>query len=183
MTDFSNLKRRMEGAVNALHKELSGLRTGRASANLVDGVMVEAYGNMTPLNQVASISVPESRMITLQVWDKSMVAAVEKAILNANLGLNPSSEGQLVRLPIPDLTEERRKEMTKIAAKYSEQCKISIRNIRRDGMEALKKAEKDGDISQDELHSKSDEVQKLTDNFVSEVDKKLKEKEDEIMKV
>ena len=180
---MDDLKRRMEGALNAFSKELGGLRTGRASTALVDGVNVEAYGGLMPLNQVASISVPEPRLITVQVWDGSMVQAVEKAIQNANLGLNPATEGQLIRLPIPDLTEERRKELVKVASQYAEHAKVSVRNVRRDGMESLKKAEKSGEISEDELHSESEEVQKITDDFVKKIDEALKSKEAEILKV
>jgi len=183
MIDLADLRKRMEGAFASLHKELSGLRTGRASGSLVEGVMVEVYGNMMPLNQVASISVPEPRMITLQVWDKSATQAVEKAIINANLGLNPSTDGQLIRLPIPDLTEERRREMVKIGSKYLEQSKIAVRNIRRDGMDDIKKGEKDGKLSQDEARAESDKVQKLTDEFIEKMDAAFHSKEQEIIKV
>lgn len=181
--DISDLKRRMEGALTSFHKELSGLRTGRASSNLVDHIMVEAYGNPTPLNQVASINIPEPRLITLQVWDKGLVQEVEKAIINANLGLNPATDGQLIRLPIPSLTEERRKEMAKIASKYQENAKISVRNIRRDGMDSLKKLEKSGGISEDEVRIKSEEVQKLTDDHIAKIDEDFHHKEKEILTV
>jgi len=183
MSDFADLNKRMEGALNALQKELVGLRTGRASVNMVDGVVVESYGQMMPLNQVGTVSVPEPRMITIQVWDKGLVPSVEKAILNADLGLNPSSDGQLVRLPIPDLNEERRTEMAKIGSKYAEQAKIAIRNVRRDGMDSLKKQEKASEISQDEMHTQGDEIQKLTDDFVKKIDTLFAEKEKEIMTV
>ncbi len=183
MANMADLRKRMEGALSSFNSDLGGLRTGRASASLVDKVVVDAYGSMMPLSQVASVNVPEARLITLQVWDKSMVSAVEKAIINADLGLNPSSDGQLVRLPIPDLTEDRRKEMVKIGAKYAEDKKIAIRNIRRDGMESLKKAEKNSEISKDEMHAESDEVQKLTDEYVAKVDDAFKSKEEEIMTV
>ncbi len=142
--------RRMDGAVDALNRELSGLRTGRASVNLLDAVKVDAYGSPTPINQIGNINVPEPRMLTVQVWDGGMIKAVEKAIRESGLGLNPSVDGQLVRVPLPALTEERRQELTKIAAKYAEEARISVRNVRRDAMEALKKSEKDGDISEDE---------------------------------
>ncbi len=183
MADMQDLERRMEGAVNAFSNDLGGLRTGRASASLVENVQVEVYGSLMPLNQVATINIPEPRMISLQVWDKGNVPFVEKAILNADLGLNPSSDGQIVRLPIPDLTEERRTEMTKIAGKYAEQARVSVRNVRRDGMEAVKKQEKDGEISQDEMHGKSDEVQQLTDRFIKQIDEMLAAKEKDIMTV
>ncbi len=183
MVDLADLKQRMENTFAAFQKDLGGLRTGRASASLVEGVMVDVYGSMMPLNQVATISVPEPRMISLQVWDKSNVPAVEKAIINADLGLNPSSDGQLVRLPIPDLTEERRKEMVKIGSQYAEKARIAIRNTRRDGMDEIKKEEKNGDISQDEMHALSDDIQDLTDKYVEKIDSALEEKEQEIMKV
>lgn len=181
--DLKDLRRRMEGALKSFATELSGLRTGRASANLLDSVMVEAYGNTVPLNQVGSVSVPEPRLLTVQVWDKGTVKAVEKAIMNAGLGLNPSADGQLIRVPIPDLTQERRVELTKVAGKYAESAKVSVRNIRRDGMDALKKMEKDGDISKDEHKGKSDDVQKLTDEFIKKVDEALAAKEKEILQV
>lgn len=183
MSDIADLKRRMEGALKTFSQELSGLRTGRASANLLDTVTVEAYGSHMPLNQVASVNVPEPRLITVQVWDKSMIKAVEKGIANANLGLNPATDGQLIRLPIPELSQERRKELCKIAAKYAESTKVAIRNVRRDGMDHLKKLEKDGDISKDEHHSKSEEVQKITDDYIKKVDEMFVGKEKEIMTV
>ena len=187
MSDVAGLKkdlsRRMEGAVEVLHKEFTGLRTGRASVSLLEPVMVEAYGVPTPLNQVASVSVPESRMLSVQVWDKSMVKAVEKAIRDSGLGLNPAADGTLVRVPIPALNEERRAELSKVAGKYAEQAKISVRNVRRDGMDQLKKWEKDGDISKDEMHDQEKEVQKLTEKVIGEIDEALSHKEQEIMQV
>jgi len=183
MANIADLERRMEGALHSFQKELASLRTGRASASLVEGVNVEAYGSFMPMSQVASIGVPEPRLITLQVWDKELVQSVEKAITNANLGLNPSTDGQLIRLPLPDLTEERRKELVKIASKYQEQAKISVRNVRRDGMESLKKLEKDGNISQDEMHNKHDEVQKITDSFIEKIDEAFHLKEREILTI
>ncbi|KJE36965.1 ribosome-recycling factor [Thalassospira sp. HJ] len=187
MSDVAGLKkdlsRRMEGAVEVLHKEFTGLRTGRASVSLLEPVMVEAYGVPTPLNQVASVSVPESRMLSVQVWDKSMVKSVEKAIRDSGLGLNPAADGTLVRVPIPALNEERRAELSKVAGKYAEQAKISVRNVRRDGMDQLKKWEKDGDISKDEMHDQEKEVQKLTDKVIGEIDEALSHKEQEIMQV
>lgn len=181
--DLEDLKRRMDGALKSLHAEFGGLRTGRASASLLDPVMVDAYGSSMPLNQVATVGVPEPRLITVQVWDRSMVGAVEKAILNAGLGLNPMSEGQNVRVPIPDLSEERRAELTKVAAKYAEQAKISVRNVRRDGMDQLKRLEKDGEISQDDHKRFADRIQSLTDDFVKKIDEALASKEKDIMKV
>lgn len=187
MSDVAGLKkdlsRRMAGAVEVLHKEFTGLRTGRASVSLLEPVMVEAYGVPTPLNQVASVSVPESRMLSVQVWDKTMVKAVEKAIRDSGLGLNPAADGTLVRVPIPALNEERRAELSKVAGKYAEQAKVSVRNVRRDGMDQLKKWEKDGDISKDEMHDQEKEVQKLTDKVIGEIDEALSHKEQEIMQV
>lgn len=180
---LADLERRMDGALDALKKDFSGLRTGRASVNLLEPVMVEAYGGVTPLTQVGAVTAPEPRLLSVQVWDKSVVKAVEKAIRNAGLGLNPVVDGQVIRVPVPDLTEERRAELAKVAAKYAEQARVAIRNIRRDGMDALKKAEKDGDISKDAHRAESDKVQKLTDDFVARVDDALKTKEKEIMHV
>ena len=181
--DLSDLQKRMDGAITALKSELAGLRTGRASPNLVDSVTVEAYGQRMPLNQVGTVSVPEPRLISIQVWDKGMVQAVDKAIREAGLGLNPVIDGQLVRLPIPVLTEERRKELAKIAHKYAESARVAVRNVRRDGMERLKKQEKDHEISQDEHKGIGDKVQKLTDDHVKKVDEMLAAKEKEIMQV
>ncbi|MES2215484.1 MAG: ribosome recycling factor [Pseudomonadota bacterium] len=178
---MNDLKTRMESTMKVLDNELKGLRTGRASVNLLDPVVVEAYGSKMPLSQVATVSTPDARMISVQVWDKAMVKAVEKAITEANLGLNPSSEGQVIRLPIPALSEERRKDMVKLAHKYGENTKIAIRNIRRDGMETLKKMEKDNEIAKDEHHSLSEDIQKLTDDFTGKIDTTAKQKEQEIM--
>lgn len=181
--DLNDLKRRMDGAIEALRREFAGLRTGRASIGLLEPITVEAYGATMPLNQVGTIGVPEPRMITVQVWDKSLVSAVEKAILNSGLGLNPATDGQQVRVPIPQLSEERRVELTKIAGKYAEQARVAVRNVRRDGMENLKHMEKDGEISQDEHHMWAEEVQSLTDEHVKLVDEVLAQKEAEIMQV
>lgn len=177
------LQEKMDKALKVLDHELKGLRTGRASVNLLDSVTVEAYGDRMPLSQVASITTPDARTINVQVWDKSMVLSVEKVITVANLGLTPSSDGQLIRLPIPALTEERRKELAKLAHKYGEDTKISLRNIRRDGNEELKKMEKDNIIAKDEHHSLAEQVQKLTDEYSSKVDSAIKQKEQEIMTV
>ena len=173
----------MDGAIEALQKEFAGLRTGRASVGLLEPVQVEAYGSTMPLNQVASISVPEPRMVTVQVWDRGMVGAVERAIRESGLGLNPASDGQLVRVPIPALSEERRIELTKIAGKYAEQARIAVRNVRRDGMEMLKKMEKDHEISQDEHRHWSEEIQQLTDKRIKGIDAALAQKEEEILQV
>lgn len=183
MTGFEDLKRRMEGALASFKHELSGLRTGRASAALLDTVMVEAYGSAVPINQVGNISVPEARMLSVSVWDKSMVGAVERAIRDCGLGLNPISDGMVLRIPLPELNEERRRELVKVAHNYAETARIAIRHIRRDGMEALKKAEKDGAIGQDDSRAQADKVQKLTDDMISEADKTLAAKEAEIMHV
>ncbi|WP_020593683.1 ribosome recycling factor [Kiloniella laminariae] len=180
---MKDLSRRMDGAIDALKKDFAGLRTGRASTALLEPIMVEAYGASMPITQVGTITVPESRMLAVQVWDRSMVGAVEKAIRESGLGLNPSPDGQLVRVPIPALSEERRKELVKIAGKYSEQAKVAVRNVRRDGMEALKKMEKDGDISQDEMHSVGDDIQKLTDKHIKSIDDVSAQKDEEIMQV
>lgn len=181
--DQQEITRRMEGALKTLHHEFAGLRTGRASVNLLDHLMVDAYGSMMPINQVGTVSAPEPRMLTVQVWDKSMVKAVEKAIANSNLGLNPAPDGQLVRVPIPALSEERRKEMAKVAAKYTEQAKVAVRNVRRDAMDSLKAQEKNGDISEDEHRKLSEQVQKLTDDYVKKADEALVHKEKDIMSV
>jgi len=181
--DPKELEKRMQGAVDALKKEFAGLRTGRASVNLLDPVMVDAYGQRMPLNQVGTVSAPEPRLLTVNVWDKGLVVSVAKAVREAGLGLNPAPDGQLVRVPIPELTAERRTELAKLAHKYAEQGRVAVRNVRRDGMEALKKAEKDHKISQDEHRQKSDEVQKLTDRYVKQVDETLAHKEKEIKTV
>ena len=177
------IQRRMEGAVDSLHKEFSGLRTGRASASLLDTVVVDMYGSKMPINQVGTVSVPEPRLISVQVWDGSAVKMVEKAIRDSGLGLNPMPDGNNIRIPIPDLNEERRKELTKIAGKSAESARISVRNVRKDGMDSIKKMEKDGDISEDDLKRLSDEIQSLTDGTIKEIDKMLSAKEDDIMTV
>lgn len=180
LNDFS---RRMDGALEALRKEFAGLRTGRASVNLLDPVMVQAYGSPMPLNQVGTVSVPEPRMITVQVWDKGLVSAVEKAIRDAGLGLNPASDGTTVRVPLPELSQERRQELTKVAHKYAEQGRVAVRNVRRDGNDYLKKLEKDHEISEDEHKKLADQMQKLTDEHVKKVDEALAAKEKEILQV
>lgn len=180
---LSRYRDRMDKAVSALKEEFASLRTGRASANLLDQIMVEAYGATTPLNQVAAITVPEPRSISVSVWDRGVVVSVEKAIRSSGLGLNPVVEGQTLRIPIPPLTEERRRDLAKIAAKYAEQQKVAIRNVRRDANDDLKKAEKDSVISQDEQKRLEAEVQKITDEAVKRVDEALKTKEQEIMQV
>jgi ribosome recycling factor len=181
--DLDDIERRMKGANEALKSEFAGLRTGRASTSLLDPVMVDVYGSNMPLNQVGTVSVPEPRMLSVQVWDKANVSAVEKAIRNSGLGLNPMLDGQLVRIPIPELNEERRRELAKIAAKYAEQARIAVRNVRRDGMDQLKKAEKDKLISEDDHKMYADEIQELTNKYVGDVDTALQAKEAEIMQV
>lgn len=181
--NMKDLKRRMDGAIEALSREFGGLRTGRASPSLLDTIVVEAYGGEMPLNQVAGVSVPEPRMISVSVWDNTVVKGVEKAIRESDLGLNPMIEGNVLRIPIPELNEERRKDLTKVAGKYAEQARIAIRNVRRDGMESLKKSEKDGDISEDESRRMHDQIQKLTDEHIELVDTALSDKEAEIMQV
>ena len=180
---LKDLQRRMDGAIEVLRKEFGGLRTGRASASLLEPVQVPAYGNTVPLAQVASVNVPEPRMITVQVWDRSVVKAVDKAIREAGLGLNPQTEGQVIRVPIPELNEERRRELTRVAAKYAEQARVSVRNVRRDGIEALRKLEKDGEISQDEHRKLDREVQHLTDDHIKRIDETLSQKDKEILQV
>jgi len=181
--DLSALEKRMTGALDALKKEFSGLRTGRASASLLEPIHVDAYGSSMPLTQVGTISVPEPRMLTVQVWDKALVSHVDKAIREAGLGLNPMADGQLVRVPIPALNEERRNELKKIAHKYTEQARVAVRNVRRDGMEMLKKMEKDGALSQDDQRAASEKVQKLTDGYIKKIDEALVHKEGEITQV
>ncbi|MFZ0609938.1 MAG: ribosome recycling factor [Xanthobacteraceae bacterium] len=181
--EMNDLTRRMQGAIASLRQELSGLRTGRASPALLDHVQVEAYGNHMPLNQLATISVPEPRLLTVQVWDRSTVHAVEKAISAANLGLTPSTEGQVLRLRIPELNEERRREIAKVAHKYAEGARVAVRHVRRDGLDLLKKLEKDHKISEDEQTRHAAEVQKVTDTTIAEVEKMLAGKEKEIMTV
>lgn len=180
---LKDLQRRMDGAIDALRKEFGGLRTGRASASLLEPILVNAYGSMMPLPQLASINVPEPRMITVQVWDRGMVKAVDKAIRESSLGLNPQTEGQTIRVPIPDLNQERRRELTKVAAKYAEQARVSVRNVRRDGIEALRKLEKDGDISQDEHRKLEKDIQALTDGHIKRIDETLAQKDKEILQV
>jgi ribosome recycling factor len=173
----------MDGALDVLKKEFSGLRTGRASAHLLDPVQVDAYGSALPLAQCGTVSVPEPRLITVQVWDRALVKSVEKAIRDAGLGLNPQTEGQTVRVPIPDLNEERRRELTKLAAKYGEQARISVRNVRRDGLDTLKKMEKAGEISEDEHRKIQHDVQALTDDFIKRIDDSVAAKDREILQV
>lgn len=177
------LKTRMTKSISSLRDELAGLRTGRASASLLDPVSVDAYGSKMPLNQVATVSVADPRLLSVQVWDQSMAQAVEKAIRDSGLGLNPAAEGAVIRVPLPELNEERRRELGKVAHNYAEQARVAIRHIRRDGMDTLKKLEKDGDIGQDDSRSRSDQVQKATDDAVAEVDNLLSVKEQEIMQV
>ncbi|MBO0344531.1 ribosome recycling factor [Roseibium limicola] len=181
--DLDDLKRRMEGALSVLKADFASLRTGRASASMLDAIVVNAYGQQMPINQVGTVSVPEPRMVAVQVWDKGMVGAVDKAIRESNLGLNPVVDGTLLRLPIPELNQERRQELIKIAHKYAEASKVAVRHVRRDGMDNAKKAEKDGDISQDDSRVASDEIQKLTDSMITEVDSMLEKKEQEISQV
>ncbi len=181
--DLTDTQRRMRGAIDALKHEFSGLRTGRASASLLDPVMVDAYGSTVPLNQIGNVGTPEARMITVQVWDKGLVNATDKAIRNAGLGLNPVIDGTTLRIPVPELNEERRRDLVKVANKYTEQARVAVRNVRRDGMDKLKKLEKDGDISKDVHKDKADEVQKLTDNAIKEVDQLFVAKEKEILQV
>ena len=182
-TDLKELKRRMDGAIAAFKSDIASLRTGRASANILDPVTVEAYGSRVPLNQVANVSVPEPRMLSVSIWDKQMVGAVDRAIRESNLGLNPIVDGQTLRIPLPELNEERRRSLVKIAHEYAEKARVAVRHVRRDGMDGLKKAEKDGIIGQDESRTQSDRVQKMTDETISDVDRLLAEKEKEIMQV
>jgi ribosome recycling factor len=177
------MNRRMDGAVGTLKTELAGLRTGRASPALLDPVKVEAYGNTVPINQVGTTSTPQSRLLTVQVWDKGLAKAVDKAIRDAGLGLNPQMDGQLLRIPLPELNQERRKELSKLAAKYAEAARVAVRNVRRDGNDLLKKLEKDHRIGQDEQHTKGEELQKLTDSHIKDIDAALHSKEQEIMQV
>ncbi len=181
--DIDDIERRMNGAVEALRREFAGLRTGRASAALLDPITVDAYGSKMPLHQVGTVGVPDPRMLTVQIWDQGLVGAVEKSIRESGLGLNPQTEGNIVRVPIPELTEERRIELTKIANKYAEQARVAARNVRRDGMETLKKLEKDSEISQDEQRQWSQDIQTLTDDTVKAIDDALTAKDQEIMQV
>ena len=178
-----DLVKRMDGAINSFNGDLVGLRTGRASTNMVDGISVDAYGQKMPIDQVGSISVPEARMISIQVWDKGLVVAVEKAIHESGLGLNPQTDGELIRIPIPELNEERREELSKIAGKYAEQSRVAIRNVRRDGMDEIKKIEKDGTVGKDRAVDLSNEVQELTDDYIKKIDEMLSQKENEIRQV
>lgn len=179
--DKADIERRMKGAVESLRGDLSGLRTGRANTSLLDPVVAEVYGAMMPLSQVATVSAPEPRMLSVQVWDKSNVSAVEKGIAKANLGLNPMTDGQTIRLPMPDLTEERRKDLAKLAGEYGEKGKIAVRNVRRDGMESLKADEKKKEISEDERKRLEDEVQKMTDSHIADIDAAVEKKVQEIL--
>ena len=181
--DIKELERRMRGAMETLKKEFAGLRTGRASTHLLDPVVVNVYGQRLPINQVATVSTPDARTISVQVWDRGQVAAVEKAIREANLGVNPITEGQLIRCPLPALTEDRRKELVKVAHRYAEQARVAIRNVRRDGMEALKTGEKKHEITEDEHRKRQTEVQQLTDEFIKKIDETLAAKEKDVMNV
>jgi ribosome recycling factor len=181
--DLKEIDKRMRGALSMLKQEFGGLRTGRASVSLLDPIMVNAYGTKMPLNQVATVSAPEPRLITVQVWDRGQIQAVDKAIRESDLGLNPVVEGQLLRLPIPELNQERRQELSKIAAKYAEQARIAVRNVRRDGMDHLKRLEKDGAMGEDDVRSLSTKVQDLTDKVIKEIDSLFAHKEQEIMQV
>ena len=181
--DIADVKRRMQGAINAFKNDLASLRTGRASPSILDPIQVDAYGAAMPITQVATINVPEPRLLSVQVWDRGMVAAVEKAIRESDLGLNPQTEGQVIRLRIPEMNEQRRKEMVKVAHKYAEEAKIAVRHVRRDGLDLLKRLEKDSAISEDDGKRHADQVQKATDQFVAEIDSMLVAKEKEIMHV
>jgi len=181
--DLQDIKRRMDGALANLREEFASLRTGRASAGLLDPITVSAYGAKMPMVQVASVTVPEPRMLMVQVWDAGLVSAVERAIMESSLGLNPITEGQTLRIPLPELTQERRKDLTKVAHQYAEQGRVAVRNVRRDGMDTLKKLENDSDIGEDEMHTQSDEVQKLTDSVISQIDEALAVKDADIMQV
>jgi ribosome recycling factor len=178
---LKDLRRRMDGAIEVLRKEFGGLRTGRASASLLEPVTVPAYGGTVPLTQVASVNVPEPRMISVQVWDRNVVKAVDKAIREAGLGLNPQTEGQTIRVPIPELNQERRKELTRVAAKYAEDARVAVRHVRQHGIEALRKLEKDGEISQDEQRKVQTEIQKLTDDHIKLIDDAQKKKDQELL--
>ena len=181
--DINDLKRRMQGSIGVLKQELSGLRTGRANASLLEPVQVDAYGTHMPLSQLATVSVPEARLLSVQVWDRSMVHAVEKAITAANLGLNPQTEGQVIRLRIPELNEERRKELVKVAHKYAEAARVAVRHVRRDGIDVIKKLEKDHQISKDDHERYSNDIQKATDQSIHDIDQMLANKEKEILTV
>ena len=183
MVDMNDVSRRMDASVVSLSNDFSGLRAGRASTTMLDPVIVDAYGSKMPLNQLSNVSAPESRLLTVTVWDSGLSEAVEKAIRDSGLGLNPQAEGSVIRIPIPDLSEERRKEMVKVAGKYAEASRVAIRNIRRDAIEAVRKAEKEGGMSEDERHSLENEAQKLTDSHISKVDDMLAQKEKDILSV
>lgn len=181
--NLADYRKRMDGAVSSLRSEFGGLRTGRANAALLDGITVPAYGSEMPLNQVANVSVPEARMLVVSVWDKTMVAGIEKALRQSSLGLNPVVDGQTLRIPMPPLTEERRRELTKVASGYAENAKVAVRNVRRDAMDTLKKAEKDDGMSEDERKAHEADVQKATDSVIAEIEKTLETKSAEIMQV
>lgn len=181
--DKKDIRRRMHGAVEVFKQELAGLRTGRASTALLEPIMVEAYGSQMPVSQLGTVSVLDPRMLSVQVWDASLAGAVERAIRDGGLGLNPSAEGQVIRVPLPELNQERRTELTKVAGKYAEQTRVAVRNVRRDAMDVLKHQEKDGDISQDQHHALGADVQKMTDETIKEIDELLAAKEAEIMQV
>jgi len=181
--DYTDLQRRMDGAISAFKSDLASLRTGRASSNLLDAINVEAYGQSMPINQVATVTVPEARMISVSIWDKQMVGKVDRAIREANLGFNPIVDGTTLRIPLPELNEQRRKELAKIAHGYAENARVAARHVRRDGMDFLKKQEKDGDISEDDHRKRSDRVQKLTDDTINQIDSLLASKEAEILQV
>lgn len=181
--DLADLKRRMSGAVQSVKSDFASLRTGRASSSILEPVEVDAYGSKLPLSQVATVSVPEARLLSVQVWDRGMVQAVEKAIRESDLGLNPQTEGQVIRLRIPELNQQRRQEMVKVAHKYAEQARVAVRHVRRDGLDLLKKLEKDGDMSKDDAARASEQVQKATDQAIAEIDSALGQKEKEIMQV
>ena len=181
--DLDDIKRRMEGSLNSLKTEFMGLRAGRASTAMLEPIMVDAYGSKMPMNQVGNISVPEPRLLTVTVWDAGLTSSVEKAIRDSDLGLNPMAEGTLIRVPIPDLSEERRKDMVKVAGRYAEAARVSVRNVRRDGIEGARKLEKDSEISEDERHDLEVDIQKLTDDHVKQIDDALSNKEMEITQV
>ncbi|SDG22143.1 ribosome recycling factor [Sulfitobacter delicatus] len=183
MLDTDDLERRMNGAIASLRTEFASLRTGRASASMLEPVMVDAYGSMTPINQVGTVNVPEPRMVTINVWDKGLVGKVEKAIRESGLGINPQLNGTIIMLPIPELNEERRTQLTKVAGQYAEHARVSIRNIRRDGMDQIKKAKNDGQMSEDDQKIWEDEVQELTNRFITTIDEQLETKQAEIMQV
>ncbi len=181
--NLDQVKQRMDGAVDALHREFAGLRTGRAATSMLEGVMVEAYGSMMPLNQVGTVGVPEPRLLSVQVWDKGMTKAVEKAIREAGLGFNPQAEGTLIRVPVPDLSSERRQELVKVAGKYAEAARVAVRNVRRDAMDEVKKEEKKGEISEDELKTAETKIQQATDAAIKKIDEALVHKEKDITTV